>query len=252
MSLDEHTAAAISEIDRTLRSLGFRDDFNAPPLPPRMASSCTSEAPREPAHRHNAASQTAGPSSVSAGVQTCVHSVQRGVQHCPRVQTAAAQTEPLEEVPPYLHSILQTAATTSSFVVDHITNLTRAFSTVSRLTEKVHALEKKTRCVAAQLATSRSEMAVLAVEKDEQLARSGAVAGERSARLEIAAWHIHELTRRATALEPLRPAGGCEAQQCSTGPKLCEKSPAGCKDTPNTSLNDLTELLDECWRVLEE
>lgn len=119
---------------------------------------------------------------------------------------------------------------------------------VRKLIDQLESIEERVSqfCQIASVSKSRSEQ--ISLENEEAVSRFSLISMEASARGEIT---LVCLTQER--LQSRKVVLSLSAAQKSVGKEpSSEVKHDESKYSSSSSLNDLTDLLDECWRVLEE
>jgi hypothetical protein len=251
MTLEQSTVAAISVIDRTLRSLGVHDDLGYGV--PQTRFSPTSPPPiEERRSRQTSSAQTPVITRIAAASQSCILKCSASVQHSPNRRTAACQTDEMEEDSVVAEG-LRGAVELLSLTMKQTDLFEQTASQLNAmLIEKIDSTESKLYQLLAYGAKYRNSYEQKCVEHDEVTERMSLITLEEAA-FEVVRSQFHSLFRSIENSVYEQPAkdgmtmhiGGKALLSPSEKEALLEKS-------LHSSLYDLTELLGECRRALEQ
>ncbi|KPI86674.1 hypothetical protein ABL78_4289 [Leptomonas seymouri] len=251
MTLEQSTAAAISEIDRTLRSLGIRDDCAHTSAQPQVAFAPSFLLPGHPP-RQTSSTQTRASTRVAAGTQPCTSTCSASVQHGPSRRAASSQTDEIVENEKTTESLMIIAKSISSTVES--TNLldNAVVQRIRTLMARLDSIEQDAQLCFQSRQRFKDYYEQKSIERDELTARISLLNSESLSRndLAILCHNQHTCIEKATQ-NTLQLT--LEASQKWEDPISCQTEKAALSTVSSRhSLNDLTGLLDECWRALEE
>ncbi|CAG9575239.1 conserved hypothetical protein [Leishmania major strain Friedlin] len=251
MDVDQHIVATISEIDRTLRSIGIRDDYastltqpsiiNSPP--PLLTTAVV---------RANGAVQTSRSTCVNAGVQKSLSTVSQGVQNSPQQRATSSQTEKGADAQECFDRVTCSVLCTNAMLEEGLQALENSSDKMEALFSKLTRLEGSVNTAAKSLRLLRNRWAIQIIEKEEASARSALLSYESSAHTEFMSLRCGELMSLVAASRKERVLSKASDGLKRLAPTRVIANGSVVEETPSSSLNDLTELLDECWRVLDE
>ncbi|AYU79562.1 hypothetical protein, conserved [Leishmania donovani] len=251
MDVDQHIAATISEIDRTLRSIGIRDDYasifsqssiiNSPP--PLLTAAVV---------RANGAVQTSRSTRVSTGAQKSPATVSQGVQNSPQQRATSSQTEKGADAQECFDKVTSSVLCGNAILEEGLQALESSSDKMEALFSKLAKLEGRVNRAAKSFRLLRNIWNIQIIEKEEASARSALLNYESSARTEFMSLRCGELIALVAAFRKERVPSKASSELKRPAPTRVIANGNVVVETPGSSLNDLTELLDECWRVLDE
>ncbi|CAJ1027880.1 hypothetical protein Q4I30_004692 [Leishmania utingensis] len=250
MDVDQHTVATISEIDRTLRSLGIQDDYPSTLSQPSITYSPLVSVSTA-VTRANGAAQTNRSTRVSTGVQKSPSLVQQGVQHSPQQRVTSSQTENEADTQECFEKVASSVVSVNAILEEKLQELECTSNKLDALFAKLTRLEGNANSATKCLHLLQHRWTIYILESEEVSTRSVLLNCESNTRIELISLLYGELVRLvAESKERVlsKPLNGLKRLL----PNRVIANPSVVKDTPNSSLNDLTELLDECWQVLDE
>ncbi|CBZ27791.1 conserved hypothetical protein [Leishmania mexicana MHOM/GT/2001/U1103] len=251
MDVDQHIAATISEIDRTLKSIGIRNDcastFSQPSIINSPPSSLTSAVVRA-----NGAVQTSMSTRVSTGAQKSPSTVSQGVQNSPQQRATSSQTEKRADVQECFDNVTSSVLCTNAMLEEGLQALESSSDKMEALFSKLTRLDDRVNSAAKSLRLLRNKLAIQIIEQEEVSARSALLGFESSARTEFMPLRCGELMSLVAASRKERVLSKSLGELKRLAPTRVIANGSAVEETPSSSLNDLTELLDECWRVLDE
>ncbi|KAG5502954.1 hypothetical protein JKF63_04727 [Porcisia hertigi] len=250
MDIDQHTTATISEIDRTLRSLGIRDEYPAT----LFQSSINSNLPTAvcaPVTRANGATQTCCSTYVNAGVQKSPATVSQGVQHSQQQRATFSQTEKGLDELDSLRTVVNSVLCVNSILEDRLQTLQCSSVKIEALFLKLIRLEAKANATVKSFHSLQKRCVMQTIEIEEMSSRSSLLGYECNVRTELMSLRCGELAclLAASGKKQVLPNSSGGVKRLASTRAISNAS--ALKETPSSSLNDLTELLDECRRALD-
>lgn len=251
MALEQNTVAAINEIDRTLRSLGIREIYPETRLPP-LHDSYPLDAKVALPVRQTSSSQTASFTRVTTGTQSYTSMRSTSVQHSPSRRTCASQTD--NTMANSEAAELKVSLNTELLqIVERAQSIEQTTAhMVETLIDKLEVMEDKVSHFVHLSRSSAAKNQMRFVESEELTQRLNLECTETSTRGEIALSCL--LEERRASVQTLLTSNTTQkairkGYEEVTSRDSKQELP---RQSSHTSLNDLTYLLDECWKVLEE
>lgn len=251
MTLEQSTAAALSEIDRTLRSLAIRDDAFCAHLTPPLTYASPFSVPDVPV-RNSSCVQTPAVARVVASTQSCSVKCTAGVQHVPHRQTAGSQTDTVAEDKNVVLSLHSTASLLASMLESSALLERNVSQRRCELDQRLETIGFKVQSLLFHQRECESYLRLRVLENKELTERSELLNTESAFR------HDLILNYFACGRSIENAAQNCLSNDLEMQPVKAVNAVSQLKDrghsesSSNCSLNDLTDLLDECWRVLDE
>ncbi|GET89324.1 hypothetical protein, conserved [Leishmania tarentolae] len=249
--VDQHITATISEIDRVLRSLGTQDDYGCFFSQPSSINSHPSLLTAAVV-RANGAVQTNRPTCVSTGTQISPFMVSQGVQNSPQQHAAFCQTEKGADSQECLDQVKSSVLRTNAVLEERLQALESSLCKMEAVFLKLNRLENKLNSAVKSCCFLRNRWIIQIIENEEASNRNALQSRESSARTESMFLWCGELMRLVTVSRKecalSKPFGGRKKHN----PTRVIENGSVVEETPSSSLNDLTELLGECWRILDE
>lgn len=251
MSLEQSTAAAISEIDRTLRSLGIHDV----PVETRQLAhfgSGSSDSTLVAQSRQAASVQTLVCARVSAGTQSSTSTCSTSVQHSPSQRTFASQTDATVEHRDQLKHFACMASEISVATEQVLISIEHtALHCIQLHIDKLCGIENKLIHVSQSAQSLKDRCLCKSLENEELTNRMLLMNSESTTRHDLVFSHFTQRSHLdKAALEYTRINSDSSLRRGVEN--SCQPAVRRIyKQSSDSSLNDLTELLDECWKVLD-
>ncbi|KPA79743.1 hypothetical protein ABB37_05500 [Leptomonas pyrrhocoris] len=251
MALEQSTAAAISEIDRTLRSLGIRDDFTLTRTQPQLTCALSLLAPELPS-RQTSSTQTPLPSRVAAGTQCCTSTCSTSVQHGPGRRIAVSQTDEIVEDDDAAKKLTNVALAVTSIIESGNLFEFTALQRIEKLMIQLRNVEQNSQLYLQFRQSFKKQYEQKSIESEELTERMSLLTAESINRNDLAtAYHNrHVHIEKATHYQLQLALEAAQMRQ--ELPRDLNGKADLSTNSAHSSVNDLTELLDQCWRVLEE
>ncbi|KAG5477356.1 hypothetical protein LSCM4_04575 [Leishmania orientalis] len=251
MEVDQHIAATISEIDRTLRFLGIRDEYSRT-LPQSSIVSSPPAFMSAMVARTDGTAQTSSSSRLSSGVQKSCSTASQGMQHSPQQRTTSCQTEKGTNTQEHLAKLATSVRCTYAILEEKFQALESSAGKIEALFVKLARTKGKASSSATTFHLLQNRWSMVIIEKEEMSARSAVLSAESDARTQLTSLRCGELVRLVAAFtkEEVQSKPSSELKRVVQTPVMANAKAR--KGTASSSLDDLTELLDECWRVLDD
>lgn len=252
MTLEQSTVAVLSEIDRTLRSLGVREESLHSFTTPRFEQHLPVLSPQAPSRQASSA-QTVARSSLSTGTQCCAITRCVSVQHGPNRHMAASQTDEFKESKVTADS-LHIIASSMLSIIERVQLFEREVLSQSVIhVKRLEMAEKNARYLLNFTLHYKAGFEQKLIENQELSERMSLLLLESTARSDyLTAFHVQNAHAKvADQMQQQRPCNK-SLKGKSVHPLIHDDKTDATKTSPHSSFDDLTELLDECWRALEE
>ncbi|KAG5477623.1 hypothetical protein CUR178_05329 [Leishmania enriettii] len=251
MEVDQPIAATISEIDRILRSLGIRDECSRT-LPQSSIASSSPAVMSAMVARTDGTAQTSSSSRFSSGVQKSCSTASQGIQHSSQQRTTSCQTEKETNTQEHLAKLATSVGCTYAILEEKFQALESSAGKIEEIFVKLARAKGKASSSATMFHLLQNRWSMVIIDKEEMLARSAVLSTESDARTQLASLRCGELVRLVAAFteEGLQSKSSSELKRVVRTTTMANAKAR--KITASSSLNDLTELLDECWRVLDD